>query len=79
MFTRREAIVTFATGQTVIGKAGLKDKISIEFSEVEGDEFPAAATCSNTLVLPVKHMSYVDFRVKMDKALELEMQGFGEA
>lgn len=79
MLTRQDAIVTFATGQTVIGKAGLKEKISVEFTAVEDDSFPAAATCSNTLVLPVKHTTFEAFKEKMDKALELEMQGFGEA
>ncbi len=69
----------FATGQRLIGTAGLKDKILIEFAADETDELPGAGTCSCQMVLPVKHETYEQFVQKMDKAFELELFGFGEA
>ena len=76
---RREAILAFTTGEEVLGPAGLKDKMTVEYSIMDGDDFPAASTCSNILVLPVKHDCYEKFSEMMDKALEMGLYGFGEA
>lgn len=78
-FTRQEAILIFATGKQILGTAGLKDKIFVEFAAEETDELPGAGTCTCQLVLPTKHETYEKFAEKMDKAFELELIGFGEA
>lgn len=59
--------------------AGLAEKIFVEYSPVESDDFPSAGTCSSNLVIPTKHESFDTFCTKMDKALELGMTGFGES
>eukprot|EP00112_Aurelia_sp_Birch-Aquarium-sp1_P013955 Seg2989.2 transcript_id=Seg2989.2/GoldUCD/mRNA.D3Y31 product="G2/M phase-specific E3 ubiquitin-protein ligase" protein_id=Seg2989.2/GoldUCD/D3Y31 len=62
LLTRREAILAFTTGEEILGPAGLKDKITVEYSIVDGDDFPASLTCSNILVLPVKYDCYENSR-----------------
>eukprot|EP00112_Aurelia_sp_Birch-Aquarium-sp1_P005286 Seg1598.20 transcript_id=Seg1598.20/GoldUCD/mRNA.D3Y31 product="G2/M phase-specific E3 ubiquitin-protein ligase" protein_id=Seg1598.20/GoldUCD/D3Y31 len=77
--TRQEALMMFSTGQEILGKAALREKILVEYTSVDNDEFLAAGTCSNNLVIPTKHDTIEAFTKAMDKAFELEMTGFGEA
>ena len=77
-YSRVTATLIFTTGQQVVGPAGLKDKILVEYNPLESDDFPSASTCSNTLVIPIKHSTLETFCEKMDKAFELGMAGFGE-
>ena len=77
---RLVGILTFGTGQQVIGSAGLPEKITVEYSSLKDNDLPAAGTCgNNSLIIPTKHESFEIFKEKMDKAFELELTGFGEA
>eukprot|EP00112_Aurelia_sp_Birch-Aquarium-sp1_P007139 Seg1779.3 transcript_id=Seg1779.3/GoldUCD/mRNA.D3Y31 product="G2/M phase-specific E3 ubiquitin-protein ligase" protein_id=Seg1779.3/GoldUCD/D3Y31 len=77
--TRPEAVLSFSTGQQILTETGLSEKITVEYTIVESDDFPSASTCGNVLILPTKHKSSEDFFAKMDKAFEIEAVGFGEA
>eukprot|EP00112_Aurelia_sp_Birch-Aquarium-sp1_P000688 Seg1066.1 transcript_id=Seg1066.1/GoldUCD/mRNA.D3Y31 product="G2/M phase-specific E3 ubiquitin-protein ligase" protein_id=Seg1066.1/GoldUCD/D3Y31 len=77
--TRPEALLMFTTGQSVLTTSGLEENIFVEYSTNTEDDLPGAGTCSNNLVIPIKHTSIAEFCTKMDKAFELECVGFGEA
>ena len=77
--TRPEALLMFSTGQSVLSTSGLEERIYVGYSTNTEDDLPGAGTCSNNLVIPIKHTSLEEFRKKMDKAFELECIGFGEA